>query len=138
MLHATKQTLRLAALLAVLAGPSCVMADVVVVVGASSSTNALTKEQVADIYLGKSTTLSPMDLPESSLLRDEFYTNLTGKSAAQVKSFWSKMAFTGKGIPPKEGANSADIKKALAGNPSLIGYIEKSALDSSVKALLTP
>jgi hypothetical protein len=48
------------------------------------------------------------------------------------------MAFTGKGTPPKEVANSAEVKKTLAGNPGLIGYIEKSAVDGSVKTLLAP
>jgi ABC-type phosphate transport system substrate-binding protein len=113
-------------------------AEVVVVAGSGSSVANMSKEQVADIFLGKSTALTPIDQPESSPLREEFYTKVTGKSAAQAKSYWAKMAFTGKGMPPKEGASSDDIKKSLAGNPSLIGYIEKSAVDSSVKTLLTP
>lgn len=113
-------------------------ADVVVVTAAGSSAAGLTKEQIADIFLGKSTALIPIDQAESSPLREEFYSKVTGKSAAQVKSYWSKMAFTGKGTPPKEFASSAEIKKALASTPNSIGYIEKGAVDGSVKAVLTP
>lgn len=138
MLHATKQTLRLLGLLSLLGIALPTTADVVVVAGAGSSAANLSKEQIADIFLGKSTALTPLDQPESSPLRDEFYTKVTGKSAAQAKSYWAKLAFTGKGTPPKEGANSAEIKKALAGSPNLIGYIEKSAVDGSVKTLLAP
>jgi len=138
MLHATKQTFRLLSLLALLGAALPATADVVVVAGAGSSAANLSKEQIADIFLGKSTALTPLDQPESSPLRDEFYTKVTGKSAAQAKSYWAKLAFTGKGTPPKEGANSAEIKKALAGSPNLIGYIEKSAVDGSVKTLLAP
>lgn len=116
-------------------------ADTVVVVSAKCPASALTKEQSSDIFMGKATTFpgggsaTPLDQPESSPLRDEFYTKVTGKSAAQAKSYWSKLSFTGKGTPPKEGQNSADIKRQVADNPNLVGYIEKSAVDASVKVI---
>jgi len=110
-------------------------AEVVVVVSAKSPASALTKEQSSDIFMGKATSLTPLDQPESSPLRDEFYSKVTGKSAAQAKSYWAKMSFTGKGTPPKEGQGSDDIKKQLAGNPNLVGYIEKSAVDGNVKVI---
>lgn len=119
-------------------------ADVVVVVGAKSAAATLTKEQVADLFMGKLASLpgagaaAPIDQGESSPLREEFYSKVTGKSAAQVKSYWAKMAFTGKGTPPKEGSNSAEVKKLVAGAPGGIGYIEKSAVDDSVKVVFTP
>jgi len=116
-------------------------AEVVVIVN-KAGPDSLTKEQVADIFLGRTTTLpggagtAPQDLPESNALRDEFYSKVTGKSAALAKSHWSKMAFTGKGTPPREGS-SADVKKAVAATPGGIGYVEKAVADSSVKAVLT-
>lgn len=113
-------------------------AELVVVAGAASGAAGLSKEQVADVFLGKNPSLTPVDQAESSPLREEFYTKVVGKSAAQAKSYWSKLAFTGKGTPPKEMASSADVKKALAANPALVGYIEKAAVDASVKTLLTP
>jgi ABC-type phosphate transport system substrate-binding protein len=119
------------------------LADVAVVVSAKSTASSLTKEQASDIFMGKATSLpgngvvTPLDLPESSPVRDEFYTKATGKSAAQAKSYWAKLSFTGKGTPPKEGSSSADIKKQVAENPGLIGYIEKSAVDASVKVLVS-
>lgn len=112
-------------------------AEVVVVAGAASSAS-LSKEQIADVFLGKTPGLTPVDQAESNPLREEFYTKVVGKSAAQAKSYWSKLAFTGKGTPPKEMASSAEVKKALAANPALVGYIEKSAVDASVKTLLAP
>lgn len=116
-------------------------ADIVVIVN-KGGPDSMTKEQVADVFLGRTTTLPggagavPQDLPESSALRDEFYSKVTGKSAAQAKSHWSKMAFTGKGTPPKEGS-STDVKKAVAATPGGIGYVEKAAVDGSVKSVLT-
>ena len=110
-------------------------AEVVVVVGANNPASSLTKEQSSDIFLGKASSFIPLDQPESSPLRNEFYSKVTGKTAAQAKSHWSKLSFTGKGTPPKEGRDSNDIKQQLANNPKLIGYIEKSDVDSSVKVI---
>lgn len=109
--------------------------EVVVVVGTSSPVSSLSKDQSSDIFLGKNTSFTPLDQPSSSPLRDEFYSRVTGKSAAQAKSHWSKLSFTGKGKPPKEGQNSADIKRQVAENPKLVGYIDKSDVDSSVKVV---
>jgi ABC-type phosphate transport system substrate-binding protein len=128
-------------LCAALAGGPAI-AEVVVIANKAAS-ESMSKEQVSDIFMGKASALpgggaaAPHDLPENSALREEFYSKLTGKSAAQVKSYWAKMAFTGKGIPPKEGASSAEVVKAVAGTPGGIGYVEKAAVDGSVKSVLT-
>jgi ABC-type phosphate transport system substrate-binding protein len=117
-------------------------ANAQVVVVTAKSGGDMSKEQVSDVFLGRASSLPGgaaaqlFDQPESSPLRDEFYSKVTGKSAAQAKSLWSKLAFTGKGTPPKEAANSAEIKKAVASTPGGIGYIEKSAVDDSVKVVL--
>ena len=112
-------------------------AEVVVIVGAGNPVSSLTKDQSSDIFLGKAASLTPLDQPESSPLRNEFYTKVTGKSAAQAKASWSKLSFTGKGTPPKEGHNSDDIKRKVASNPKLVGYIDKSDVDSSVKIIFS-
>jgi len=120
------------------------VADVVVVAGTGSGIAALTKEQVSDLYLGRSTSLPGgggailIDQPDSSPLRDAFYSKVTGKSATQVKSTWAKLSFTGKGTPPKEAAGNDDIKRMLANNRNMLGYIDKSAVDGSVKVVYTP
>jgi len=117
--------------------------QVVVVVSAKSSATSLTAEQASDIFLGKVATLPgagtavPVDQADGSAAREAFYQKATGKNAAQVKAYWSKQIFTGKGQPPKEVGDNAGVKAAVAGNPNAIGYIDKSAVDGSVKALLT-
>jgi ABC-type phosphate transport system substrate-binding protein len=119
------------------------MADVVVVVSAKSTATALSADQASEIFLGRATTLPgagavvPIDQSEGSAARDVFYKKAAGKNAAQVKAYWSKQIFTGKGAPPKDGGNDDAVKAMVAANPGLIGYIDKNALDASVKALLT-
>jgi ABC-type phosphate transport system substrate-binding protein len=118
-------------------------AEVVAVVSAKSAISALTANQVADIFLGKTahfpdgTPAVPIDLSEDSSERDKFYTQFTGKSAAQVKAHWSKIIFTGRGQPPRQASSSTEARKIVAENPNAIGYIDNSAVDRSVRVLPT-
>ena len=117
--------------------------DVVAVVSAKSPVTALTQAQVADIFLGRTsrfpdgTQAMPIDQPEDSPVRDRFYTQVTGKSPAQVKAYWSKIIFTGRGQPPVQAANGAEVKKMVTHNPSAIGYIDSALVDDSVRVVST-
>lgn len=119
-------------------------ADVVAVVSARSTITALSKNEVAAIFLGKTSrfpdgqAVIPIDQAESSPLRDEFYMKFTGKSPAQLRAHWSKVIFTGRGQPPPEVPNSIEMKKRIAANPVAIGYIERALVDGSVKILAQP
>ena len=108
--------------------------DIVVVMGPGAV--ALTKDQVASIYLGRNNNLNPVDLPESNLLREAFYKKATDRGLPQIKAVWSRLTFTGQGQPPKELTDAAAVKKAVAADPKAIGYIDKADLDSSVKVVL--
>lgn len=127
--------------LSVIASMAC--ADAVVVVSAQSKVGNLTADQVSQIFLAKSTTFPngeqaiPVDLSEGPA-KEEFYSKVTGKDASQLKAYWSQLIFTGKGKPPKALADGNEAKKQIAANPNMIGYISKSAVDPSVKVVLTP
>ena len=119
------------------------MAEVVAVVSAQSPVTTLSRNQVVDIFLGRMSRFPdgeqavPIDQEEDSAARDEFYARFAELSSAQVKAHWSKIIFTGRGLPPKTVSNSIEVKKAVVKNPNAIGYIERSLVDHSVKVLLT-
>lgn len=108
-----------------------------IVVIANPAVGALTKDQVADIFLGKNLSLSPVDQPEGSPIYADFYKKATGRDVAQVKSTWSRLVFTGKAQAPKQLGDSAAVRKAVAADPKGVGYVDKSAVDASVKAVVT-
>jgi ABC-type phosphate transport system substrate-binding protein len=112
-------------------------AEVVVVVHPSAPGASMTRDEVAQYFLGKSSALSPIDQPENAPIRAEFYKKVADKDLSQLKALWSKLVFTGKATMPKEVPDSAAVKKTIAANPKAIGYIEKSAVDSSVKVIYT-
>jgi ABC-type phosphate transport system substrate-binding protein len=129
---------RFAIAAAMLLAMGVAQADVVVVVGSGSSLGSMSKDQVADIFLGKSDKAVPVDQAAGAAVRDEFYTKVAGQTAAQVKTTWAKLSFSGKGTPPKVLDGDDAVKKFLAANPNAIGYVEKSKVDASVKAVLSP
>ena len=138
-----KHTLQAAAAVAILTLAQSASAQVAVIVNPKSPLASMTPEQAAAIFLGKTQTLPsgqtavPADLPESNAARDMFYSKAAGKSSSQVKATWARLTFSGKATPPKEVPTAADVKKHVASNPDAIGYIEKSAVDGTVKVVLT-
>ncbi len=115
--------------------------DVVPVVSPDNPVDSLGKYELVNIFLGKNlrfpdgSPAAPVDQVESSRVRDRFYSEFTGKSAAQIKAYWSKMIFTGRGQPPKTLDDGNAVKQWVSDNPSAIGYIERSMADETVKIL---
>jgi hypothetical protein len=121
---------------------STVSADVVAVVSSRSPITSLSKSDVMNIFLGKRTRFPdgssavPIDQSEGSAAREEFYSRYADMSAAQIKAFWSKIIFTGRGQPPKAVANGEEAKKLVAANLNAIAYIDETMVDSSVRVVL--
>jgi ABC-type phosphate transport system substrate-binding protein len=116
-------------------------ADVVAIVSSKSAITTLSKSQTTDIFLGRVNRF-PSGLPavaidqaEGSAAREEFYAKMAGKSAAQMKAYWSKIIFTGRGQPPKEVLNGVEVKKRILENPAAIGYIDANLVDDSVRVI---
>ncbi|MGZ3181339.1 MAG: phosphate ABC transporter substrate-binding protein [Telluria sp.] len=116
--------------------------DLVVVVSTRSPVTSMRAEQVADIFLGQvghfpdGTEAVALDQPVGSPLRDEFYARVAARTPPLMKAYWTKMIFTGRGQPPREAPNSATVRRMVAENPALIGYIDRSALDPTVRPVL--
>ena len=116
-------------------------ADVVAVVGAHSPIGALSQAEIADVFLGRLKKLPngmlavPLDQAEGSPIRDEFYERMVGKSPAQLKAFWSKLIFTGRGRPPKALADHTEVLQAVRANPAAIGYVDRRYADATVRIL---
>jgi ABC-type phosphate transport system substrate-binding protein len=117
-------------------------ADLVVIVSARNPVTMLRPDQVTAIFLGQTARFPdgvvavPLDQPLGSKLRDEFYERVASKTPALLKAYWSKMVFTGRGQPPGEALDNAAVRRRVADNPELIGYIERGALDGSVRPVL--
>jgi hypothetical protein len=117
-------------------------AEVAVVVAADSPVTASPAE-VSRLFLGKlkkfsdGTKAQIVYAKEGAAVREEFDKKALGKSPSQIKAYWSKLLFSGKGSPPKELASDAEIKAKVASGDGFVGYIDASAVDGTVKVLTT-
>ncbi|KUM55237.1 phosphate ABC transporter substrate-binding protein [Rheinheimera sp. EpRS3] len=130
-----KTVLLLAALLS-----GAAVADIAVVVNPANA-NAVSADDLNRLFLGRASSFAdgskatPLNMAEGTAARDEFDSKVLNRSAAQLKAYWSKLVFTGKGTPPKELADDAAVKAAVAADSGAIGYISSGSVDSSVKVV---
>ena len=128
-------------LILALFGSATVMAETVVIVH-PSNTAALDSDTIARIFLGRDKSFPdgasalPVALIEGVPATEEFNSKILKKSSSQLKAYWSKLVFTGKGSPPKEADSDTESVKLVGTNPSLIGYVDASAVNDSVKVVL--
>ncbi len=117
-----------------------VWSGVAVIVNPNNA-NTLSEADVTRIFLGKKKAYPdgseaiPVDQAEGSPIRSSFVSTVLKKNDQQIKAYWAQLLFTGKGTPPKEVGGGADVKKLIAENPALIGYIDSSEVDASVKVV---
>lgn len=115
-------------------------AEVAVIVHPSNQ-NTLTKKAIAKIFLSKKKTFPdgsdaiPVNQDESSPVRDEFTQKVLGQSIHQHRAYWAQRVFTGKGNPPKEVGRDAQVKSIVAQNPAVIGFIDLTSVDDTVKVV---
>ncbi len=118
-----------------------VFAEVAVIVHPGSSVSSLTEDDISRLFLGKSKEFPngeqavPVNQDEGSAVRDKFNEAVVKKNSSQLKAYWSQLVFTGKGTPPKDVGNDAEVKKLIAANPNMIGYVDAGAVDGSVKVV---
>jgi hypothetical protein len=114
--------------------------QLVVVVSQKSPLQQLSREDISALYLGNlaanslAQTLRVLDLDDSKA-RDDFYTHLVGRSRNQMRAYWSRMVFTGKGKPPR-ALNVIAIIEELQSDPNLIAYLPSNQLPANLRPLL--
>ncbi|MBE0363589.1 hypothetical protein PULV_a1052 [Pseudoalteromonas ulvae UL12] len=119
-----------------------VFAEVAVIVHPSNA-NAIDANAIAKIYTGKmksfddGSKIIAIAQDSGNPITDEFNEKALKKSSSQLKAYWSKLVFTGKGTPPKEVSNDAEVISLVASNPNTIGFISSSATDGTVKVIQT-
>jgi len=114
----------------------------VVIVNTSNGVDQLSKDDVAKLFTKREQrwpngqNVMPVDLTESSNVREQFTASVHGKSVSAIKSYWQRQIFSGRNVPPPELNSDADVVAFVRSNPSAIGYVSaNTALGSGVKSI---
>jgi len=117
-------------------------AEPVVVVNAASAVKQLSHEEVINIFLGRyrrlpnGETAIPVDQPESSALRADFYRKLVNKDLNEINAYWARLIFSGRTSPPVQAASTAEVITLLTASGSSIAYLEHSQVDKRFRIVL--
>jgi ABC-type phosphate transport system substrate-binding protein len=120
---------------------SCFASAELTVIVNPANDSALDSKTIQRIFLGKEKKFSngteslPVNQSADNSIRQNFDENVLGRSSSQVSAYWSKLVFTGKGIPPKEVMTDAEVIDLVSKNPSVIGYIDSASVTGAVKII---
>ncbi len=112
-----------------------------VIVNTSNSVATMSKAQVSKLLLKKKTKwengskVVPVDLTDSSPVRVEFSKAIHGKSVNAVKSYWQKLIFSGRAVPPSMKASDTEVVDFVKANAGAVGYVSGKAPVAGVKIL---
>jgi len=113
-----------------------VFADVIAIVNVNN-TSQLSENDISRLFLGKlkqdekGNKIEPVNHKFGSKVRDEFEAKALGKSSKQIKAYWSKRVFSGKGKPPKELLNDQEVIAIVSNNKNTIGYIDANSFNEN-------
>ena len=111
-----------------------------IVVNPSNQAKAMSKDEVARIFLKKATkfpdgrSASPVDLAVNSSIRETFSKSVLGKPASAVDAYWQQQIFSGRDIPPPQKSENAAIS-FVRSNENGIAYISSGADTAGLKVI---
>ena len=101
------------------------------------------KQSISRIFLGKAKSFPsgasaiPINQSENMEVTTLFNREVLNKSNSQLKAYWSKLVFTGKGTPPQAVSNDNEVIELVKNNPNFIGFISDTSVIDNVKIIAT-
>ena len=103
---------------------------------------SLSKQEVANLFLGKHAltvggqNLIPVDIADERL-REAFYQSVAEMSAARVNAYWARLVFSAQGRPPRK-LPLAEAKALILSQPGLVTYLPASGGGEFIVLLRLP
>lgn len=118
---------------------SATRADMVVVVNARAGVDALSREQVVNIFLGRYRLLpgglaaQPIDHPDMAGERARFYRLLVDKSPSEIDAYWARLIFSGKTPPPRRPLSAQEHIAWLLRDRGAVAYMDRQQVDARLR-----
>jgi len=100
-----------------------------IIVNPANRIDSIDRELLSDIFLKKVATwhndwtVRPVQLSRRFPLRDQFTREVLKKSPSQLRSYWNRQIFSGKGVPPPDLESEDDVIRYVLSNKGAIGYL---------------
>jgi ABC-type phosphate transport system substrate-binding protein len=112
-----------------------------VVVNEANQVSSLSREELSDLFLKKSSAwpngelVLPVDQFDKTEIREGFNRHIHRKTNAAVRAYWQQRIFSGRDIPPPEKESDAAVIAFVRRNPGAIGYVSADAPVAGVKIM---
>lgn len=138
-----KKSILSAALFSALVGISSFsVADNLVIISSPENVEQLNLDDVARIFLGKVTqypsgeTVEPIDIDPTHPSYERFAQIVLNKSPSQLRAYWAKQIFTGKGRPPQVVASARDLQDIVASDSRYLSYINSEDIENDLRWII--
>lgn len=112
------------------------------IVNKDNPVSSLSAKEVSNLFLKKVTKWShgeavqPLDLTESSPVREKFSKEIHGRKVSSIKAYWQKQIFSGRKIPPPEKKSDQEVLNFVSNNAGAIAYVSAgSGIPANTKVL---
>jgi len=115
---------------------------IAVIVHPEREADGLAAEVIAQIYLKQrgfwpeGEAIVPINREAGSAIREGFSRRVLGRRASKLRSYWNRRYFQGV-LPPATLASDEAVRRFVAAEPRAIGYVSASAVDGSVRVVLS-
>lgn len=110
-----------------------------IVVIAHAGMGKIDSATVHRIYMGKIIELNGTAIVavnySRGALRDRFLQYFLKQDDDKYTAYWTVRRFVGKGLPPREVTNAAEVISFVQSTPGAIGYIDESQLKPDVNVV---
>lgn len=116
-------------------------ADIYVVTHSDTPVQEVSKENLRDLYLGRTRALPNGDFAlvydrESvGSLRSRFYDHVAGMDLRQVDAFWARLVFAGRVLPLEKVRNDEALQSLIAQSVNAVGYLESPPDNPGLKVI---
>jgi ABC-type phosphate transport system substrate-binding protein len=123
-----------------LAAPAAADETFKVVVNPSNGVSSMTRQQLSQLFLKKSTrwpggqTVQAVE-PSDERLRSAFCKDVHRKTLNAVRSYWNQLIFSGREVPPLEKSDDDAVVSFVRSTPGAIGFVSVGAATPGVKVV---
>ncbi|HXC58608.1 MAG TPA: hypothetical protein VN645_04775 [Steroidobacteraceae bacterium] len=123
-----------------LAAPAA-RADYYVVVSERNPVTMLSQKEALQIFMGRSRnfpdgrTATACDIGDEAL-RAGFYRSLGGMSLPQVNSYWARLMFSGRSLPPQRMESESAMVERIGSDPTAIGWLPQAPRQKGLRTVL--
>lgn len=131
----------LLAALALAGAAPALAAEFNVVVNLESPVDTLTREQVSDLFLKRTTSFpggfaaKPVDRPDGSKLFEAFCRSIHGKAGSVVHAFWTRVSASGRDSAPPVRQTDEEVLAYVRSTKGAIGYVSAGISTTGVRVV---